>query len=252
MIQLAGLFKGGLKPFGLATNTVNSVLGNGNKLNPFSNLGQASADNQYHPYQAATVQGNANASIADQRGLQAQYDALDKTRANTIQGFNEAEKQNLNLGINKVNQNTQARTNAIRQDASARNLGGSGIENALRAQNEQTGANAANDAGINSQSMANQRALSSISQLGSLGGDINEQAFNRGQAQDALNMFNINAQNAAASGNAGNQLQNQQYNQGQYQQNQQFRQDQNNIRRGQNIQMAGSIIGAGGAVAGRG
>lgn len=182
------------------------------------------------------IEGPARASIADEKGLKAQYDALDMTRANTSQGFNQAELGNLNLGINRVNQNTAARNNAISQNMASRGLGGSGIQTALKASAEQGGANAASEAGTMAQGQANTRALDSISQLGSLGGSINEQAFNRAAAQDALNMFNTSGQTQATQYNMG-RFDNNRFNERQMQMQQ----------RGQNLQFLGSAMGAGSA-----
>lgn len=243
--------------FALGSRLIGSLGGKGGGGNPLARLGDiggalgAASAAGYNPYAATTVKGTSQAADADKKALDAQYQALDMTRANTNMGINDAEKNNLNLGINKVNQNTAARSNALKQEAAGRGLGGSGMDFALRAQNEQTGANAANEAGIEAQQTANQRALTSIAQLGALGGDINDQVFNRGQAADAFNQFNVQQQNNAASGNAGNQVAVNQGNLGAYTQNRQFAQNAANQRRGQNIQMAGSLIGAGGAVAGR-
>lgn len=243
--------------FALGNKLIGSLGGKGGGGNPLARLGDiggalgAASAAGYNPYTATTVKGTSQAADADKKALDAQYQALDMTRANTNMGINDAEKNNLNLGINKVNQNTTARSNALKQEAAGRGLGGSGMDFALRAQNEQTGANAANAAGIEAQQTANQRALTSIAQLGALGGDINDQQFNRGQAADAFNQFNVQQQNNAAAGNAGNQVAVNQGNLGAYTQNRQFAQNAANQRRGQNIQMAGALVGAGGAVAGR-
>lgn len=243
--------------FALGSKSIGSLGGKGGGGNPLARLGDiggalgAASAAGYNPYTATTVKGTSQAADADKKALDAQYQALDMTRANTNMGINDAEKNNLNLGINKVNQNTAARSNALKQEAAGRGLGGSGMDFALRAQNEQTGANAANAAGIEAQQTANQRALTSIAQLGALGGDINDQQFNRGQAADAFNQFNVQQQNNAAAGNAGNQVAVNQGNLGAYTQNRQFAQNAANQRRGQNIQMAGALVGAGGAVAGR-
>lgn len=242
----------------------------GNKPNPLGQLGQlggqANASTQYTPAvaqdaTATLISGPANASIADAQAMRAQRDALELTRANTGQGFNRAESDNLNAGINRVNQNTAARSNAIGQQSAARGLGGSGLDAALKASAEQGGANAASNAGIEAQSMANQRALGSISQLGQLGGMINQQEFNRGQAQDALNQWNTgttnqfalanqNAQNQASITNAGGNMQNQQFNQSQYQQNNQYQQNMQLANQQQNMQILGSLLGAGGSAFG--
>jgi hypothetical protein len=180
------------------------------------------------------IQGPAKASIADDKGLRAQYDALDMTRANTGQGFNQSEKGNLQFGINKVNENTAARNNAINQNMASRGLGGSGMQTALKASAEQGGANSASAAGTMAQDQANARALDSISQLGSLGGAINEQAFNRGASQDALNQFNVTGQSQANQFMANSMMQ-----------NQMNRQNLAGQRRGQNMQLLGSALGAG-------
>lgn len=228
--------------------------GGGNALGKLGELGGAlGAANAagYNPYTATTVKGTSQAAEADKKALDAQYQALDMTRANTGMGINDAEKNNLNLGINKVNQNTAARSNALKQEAAGRGLGGSGMDFAMRAQNEQTGANAANEAGVNAMQTANQRALSSIAQLGALGGDINDQQFNRGQAADAFNQFNVQQQNNAAAGNAGNQVAVNQGNIGNWLSNNQANRQNKLGQRQQNMQLGGALLGAGGAVAGR-
>lgn len=262
--QFAGLagganaLMGGLKPGGMF---------GGNKPNPLGGLNaQGNASTQYTPATAVNatatlIDGPAKASIADAQAMKAQRDALEMTRANTGQGFNRAESDNLNAGINRVNQNTAARSNAISQQSQARGLGGSGLDAALKASAEQGGANAASNAGIEAQSMANQRALGSISQLGALGGAINAQEFNRGQAQDALNQWNNQttnqfalanqaAQNQASITNAGGNMQNQQFNQAQHQSGNQFQQQMQFQNQQQNAQLLGSLLSAGGAAFG--
>lgn len=197
-------------------------------------------------YQAQTVGGESQAGKADDKALNAQYQALDLTRKNTGQGFNAAERANLGLGINRVNQNTAARSNAINQNQMARGLGGAGLGLQLQAQNEQTGANAASMAGVEQQQNANQRALSSISQLGTLGADINEGAYNRGMAKDAFNQFNVAQVNAGLAGNAAgardmlNSFSNNRYQS----------MNQKNIRADRNIKVGGGILGAAGAAMG--
>jgi len=254
----ANALAGALRPGGLF---------GGNRPNPMSGLNaQGNASTQYTPATAVnavanTVAGPSRASLADEQAMRAQRDALDLTRANTSQGFNRAESDNLNLGINRVNQNTAARSNAIAQQSAARGLGGSGLDAALKASAEQGGANAASNAGIEAQNSANQRALGSISQLGNLGAQINQQEFNRGQAQDAFNQWNAGAQNQFALANqaaqnnasivnAGGNMQNQQFNQGQYQQGNQFQQQMQMANQQQNVQLLGSVLGAAGAAFG--
>jgi len=249
---VAKMFGGGFNPLASFMKIGGGGAGK-NMLGKLGDLGSglgAGAAAGYTPYAAQTVTGGSKASLADQKGLNAQYQALDMTRANTGQGFTGAEKQNLGYGIKRVNQNTAARSNALAQQQAARGLGGSGLGIALRAQNEQTGANAANEAGINAQNTANQRALSSISQLGSLGADINEGAFNRGQAADALNMFNVSQQNQAASGNAGNQMGQNQFNVSQYMGNRANQLNNRNQRADRNIKIGGALLSAGGAAMG--
>lgn len=217
-----------------ATSTLSSLFGRGGGRGGAGSLGDMFQGMGSGGAGFTRIEGPAQASIADEKGLKAQYDALDMTRANTGQGFNAAELGNLNLGINRVNQNTAARNNAITQNMAARGLGGSGLQTALKASAEQAGANSASEAGTMAQDQANARALTSIENLGTLGGQINEQAFNRGAAQDALNMFNSSGQTQAI-----------QYNQSRFDQNRYNDQMARLQNRGQNIGFLGSALGAG-------
>lgn len=241
MSMLAGLLKGGglnnlIKGFGAVASNPFGMKGlfegkggkgAGSLGDMFQGMGAGGAG-------FTRIEGPARASIADDKALKAQYDALDMTRANTGQGFNQAELGNLALGINRVNQNTAARNNAISQNMASRGLGGSGLQTALKASAEQGGANAASAAGTMAQDQANARALDSISNLGMLGGQINEQAFNRGAAQDALNMFNSSGQTQAT-----------QFNQSRFDQNRMNERQAQLQQRGQNLQLLGSAMGAG-------
>lgn len=273
MSMFSSLIKGlGKTNSGMQQNLFGSIVGK-TKSNPLSGLaemagaaglvgGQFAPTPDYVPITAQTINTPSQASQANPTALNAQLEALDRTRANSDQRINSAERDNLYSGINKVNLNTQARSNAIRQDAAARNLGGSGLEQAMRSSNEQGGANAANEAGIQAQNAANMRALDSVKNLGILGGEINDQQYRRGQAADALSMYNTDNINNMAQFNTSNNLQNQQFNSGgamqnqqqnaqNYQNNQQFNAQMANNRRGQNIGLAGAAIGGAGAVAGR-
>jgi hypothetical protein len=222
-----------LASFG-ATDALGSLFGGGGGRGGAGSLGDMFQGMGSGGAGFTRIEGPAQASIADGKGLKAQYDALDMTRANTGQGFNAAELGNLNLGINRVNQNTAARNNAITQNMAARGLGGSGLQTALKASAEQAGANSASEAGTMAQDQANARALDSIENLGTLGGQINEQAFNRGAAQDALNMFNSTGQTQAT-----------QFNQSRFDYNRNAERQRKLDQRGQNMQLIGSALGAG-------
>jgi hypothetical protein len=211
---LGGVFGGAGSLMGGAAGA--KMFGKGGK-NPLSGLGNLA---NFLPSEGQQV---------DPIAQRAQLDAIERMRGNMNQNMNASEIANMNLGINAANKNTAARSNALKQEALARGVGGAGLDYALRSNEEQQGVNAANEAGTNAASMANARALDSVAQLANLGSNMSDQAFNRNQASDMMRQF-LMSQN---------------------QQNNQFRSNMANTRRGQDLQLFGAALGAGGAVAGR-
>lgn len=111
-------------------------------------------------------------------------------------GMTATDKAQLNDIEDQSNANEQGNRQAVLQSMMARGAGGSGLDLAAQLSNEQGSANQASRQGLNVASMAQQRALQAMSQMGQLGGSVRGQDFNqaaaKAQAADAINQFNSN------------------------------------------------------------
>ena len=128
-------------------------------------------------------------NIASQGGLT----ATDKAQLNDI----------------AIEQNTVAkgRNEAIMQNAQERGIGGSGLELTSRLMNEQEAANRASTQGTQVAANAEQRALQALQAAGGLGGQMEAQQYgqeaNKAGAQNAIDRFNAETQQATNMYNVG-------------------------------------------------
>lgn len=180
-------------------------------LQQYQQTGQLDPSMEQAINEQATAQNNIS---LDPTTRAAQMGALSQlSDISSNQGMDAQERNQVQQGINAVNANTQGATGAILQNAAARGVGGSGASLAAQLQAAQSGANNASQNALGAQAQASQRALSALSQQGSLAGQIHGQDYNQqlnaANAQDAINQFNSRNQNAAmaASTQAKNQAQ---------------------------------------------
>jgi hypothetical protein len=126
-----------------------------------------------------------------------------------------------NLNQIAVDEATKAKgqRDAIIQSAAAKGMGGSGLDLMAQLQNEQNAASNKSTRDLNVAGMAQQRALDALMQGGTLAGNIQNQQFNQGAAkatandaiskfnaqnENAVNMANTQAHNAAQANNLAN------------------------------------------------
>lgn len=132
-----------------------------------------------------------------------------------------ADKANLNNTLNQVASKNQGTQQAILQNAQERGQLGSGQSLSAQLQAAQGAANQSNQAGLDINAQAQNRALQALMGAGQMGGQMQQQQYgqlaNAAKAQDAISQFNTaNSQNVqnqnTAMKNYANQynLQNQQ------------------------------------------
>ncbi len=179
-------------------------------LQQYKMTGQLSPEMEAAVDQQQTAQ---NGISLDPSTRAAQMQALSQlSNITSNQGMDNQEKNQIQQGINQVNTNEQGQTGAILQNAAARGIGGSGASLAAELEGAQAGANNASSNAMNAQAQASQRALSALSQQGSLASTVHgqdyNQALNAANATDAINQFNarnqqgVNATNTQATNQA--------------------------------------------------
>ena len=131
-------------------------------------------------------------------------------------GLNLADKANLNATLTDINANDRGRREAILQRAAQTGRGGSGFELAAQLANAQDSAQNANQAGMNINAQAQQRALDALSRGGDLATSMGNQQFNQraqiAAAQDRVNQYNTQSRQNVAGSNVGLRNNAQQYN----------------------------------------
>lgn len=133
-------------------------------------------------------------------------------------GMTLSDQAQLEKNQGNINADERGHREAILQDARQRGGYGSGTALAAQLMNQQNASNQAHQTGLDVNAQAQQRALQAIMSAGQLGGQMQEQQFGqqaeKAKAQDAINQWN--AQNQQANRNNNIQLQNQaaQYNLG--------------------------------------
>lgn len=130
----------------------------------------------------------------------AQMDALQLLAGKAESGLNASDRVRINDVRNKMNAEGQAAQNSIIQGLQERGIAGGGAEIAARLSGAQNTANSLSAQGDDIAAQANEAALQSIAQAGTLGGQIRSQDFQvadtKAAAADEFNRFNV--QNAIA------------------------------------------------------
>lgn len=136
------------------------------------------------------------AQIQEDESLKdAQKQALEALKTRGQIGLGPEEKAALNQIRREVAQDEEAKRQQILQNMAQRGMAGSGAELIAQLQSSQASTQRSAEQGEQLGALASQRALEAIRSAGSLGGDIRTQDFNvartRGEAEDAVNRFNI-------------------------------------------------------------
>lgn len=155
----------------------------------------------------------------DPRYKEAQLDALLGLQDVSEGGLTAMDRANLQRISNEENAAARGKRDAILQNAQSRGMGGSGLELMSQLQNEQDAATRKSQRDLDVAGMASERALQALIEAGELGGNMQTQDFNQ-QAQiagandaiakfnatnqQAINLANTNARNAAQATNLEN------------------------------------------------
>lgn len=175
-------------------------------------LDQLVQQGQITPEEAQTYlmeQSEMNNISLDPALRQAQMDALrGLSDIATSGGLTAMDKAKLSQIQNQENAAARGQREAIIQSMQARGLGGSGIELMSQLQNQQDSATRASQRGMDVAAMAQQRALDALMQSGQLGGQIQQQDFDRqsqiAKANDAISQFNTQNKQNVANTNVAN------------------------------------------------
>jgi hypothetical protein len=142
----------------------------------------------------------------DPRLRNAQYGSLGQMQDIAKQGgLTAIDKARLQeIALRNLSQ-ARGQREAIKQNAAARGVGGSGLELAAALQGQSDAATRGNMEGLSVAADAEQRALQAIRDSASMAGNIRGQegseAQARAAAQDAINRFNVQNRNVASAGN---------------------------------------------------
>lgn len=127
-------------------------------------------------------------------------------------GMTAIDRGRLNDINNNLNQQQQARRQAMMTGAAQRGQMGSGLMYANMLGSEQAATEAASQQGFQVQAEAQRRALEAMQQAGKLGGDIRSQDYgiarDRAGAQDRINQYNTDLRNTMNRYNNDNLQQN--------------------------------------------
>ncbi len=166
-------------------------------------------DFQAQMEQAQSLGPSAMENIAvDPRLAQAQMGALEQLSQMGEVGLLPGERAALNQARRAAASEAQAKSAQLMDEYARRGVGGSGAELAARLQAGQSAADRQSQESDRLMQMAQERALSSISNAGNLAGQISNQQFGQqsdvAKAKDYINQFNIqNQQNVQQRNVAG-------------------------------------------------
>lgn len=159
--------------------------------------------------QAALVSGNAYDKVgSDNTGMDAEQSALGSLK-NVVdsKGMDAGEQADLNNVLSSLRGQEKGSNDAILQDAAQRGSLTSGMTMAARLAADQGADSAANSNALNANAAAQQRMLSAMSSLGSLGGQVQGQQYgaaaNQASAANAIQQFNAAQQQATNQFNTG-------------------------------------------------
>lgn len=207
--------------------------------NQYKNLQIPTIASQEISPEAYTVAGDL-ASYLENAQLLGQTDALQnvqldprlqKTQMDNLEmlnkiasggGMTDADKAALQLSLNKIEADSNARNQALLQQQDMRGVGSSDMATAMRAQNAQSAANRANEAALTTAAEGRNRALQAMAsssglaqameqadygRQAALAQNLNQREMANVQAQNAAQARNVAAQNAAAQFNLQNKQQ---------------------------------------------
>lgn len=137
----------------------------------------------------------------------AQMDALGMLAERGRTGFGPEERAAFNKVQQEVARNSEAKRQQIMQNMQARGMAGGGAELAAQLSASQAGDALASTQGDEIAAAASRNALSAMSQYGQLGGQIRNEDFGeasaRAKAEDEMNRFNVQSQQAVQQRNVG-------------------------------------------------
>ncbi len=150
-----------------------------------------SGELSYTPDQVSGVGPSAMEGVAaDPASILAQREALQRLGAASKSGFDDIDKAAINRTMNEANANERSQ----REAALARMDPNSGAALAARLSAQQSGANRANQQGLDIAAMSRKRALDALGKYGGLASDIRGQSFGEGakraDAMDSIAKFN--------------------------------------------------------------
>lgn len=124
-------------------------------------------------------------------------------------GMTPEDKASLQLAMNKVEQDANARNQALLQQQEARGVGSSDMATAMRAQTAQSAANRASEAALTNQIEGRRRALEAMTGAGSLAANLEQADYGRqaalAQNLNAREQANVQARNDAQQRNIAEQ-----------------------------------------------
>lgn len=158
---------------------------------------------------AVQAQSVANGITPDPQAVQAQSTALSQLQQVASSGgmtaMDKAQLQDMN---NQVNAQNVGRQGAIAQQMQSQGVGGSGADLAARLAAGQTANETAGQNAVTVAGNAQARALQAMQAAGNLGSNIQQENFGedlqKAQAQNQINQFNTQNQQATALTNANN------------------------------------------------
>lgn len=132
-------------------------------------------------------------AYADQEAVNAQYDALDQMQQWARGGLTDTDMNNMRLAQMDNARAERGAREATMNQMQARGMGGSGAELASLLGGQQTMANANNAAGLSMQIAAQDRALRSLQNAGSMASGMRDASFNEAYGRaSAIDEFNRN------------------------------------------------------------
>jgi hypothetical protein len=180
---------------------------------------QLAAAGQLTPAQEQAISAGPSAAGAVQANPQlqaAQMQALNQLKGLSTSGMSSADQARLNQIQQQSATQAQGARQGVMQNFAQRGEAGSGNELMNQLMATQNANNQASQQGLGVAANAQQNALAALGQYGTQAGNMNTQQFGQqfqtGSAQDAMNRFNVQNQQAQQARNVAQQNAAQQYN----------------------------------------
>lgn len=148
-------------------------------------------------FKASAVQSQA-AQAHNPAAQSSRLEVLRQLGQRASEGYNDTDRAAINDTLSDVNQRERGQRLAITQGMDPN----SGAAIAAQLSNQQAGAQRANQRGVDIAGQSRANAMRALQAQGDLAGDIEQDEFQRGQAQDAISQFNARNSMDAAKFNA--------------------------------------------------